>query len=287
MRLSRNPIFAALVLALFSLLPAPAGGEEASPWYLGHKSRARLIAAGGESGAVRLAGIEIALEKGFKTYWRHPGESGLPPTFDWSASDNVADIEVLYPAPQRFEDASGVTYGYDGRVILPVRVKPKDADKPIRLGLRLGYGVCKDICIPAEAELSLNLAVADNTPFRAAIEAAMSEVPRPQPLGADAALSILNLEPRQVDGKTLIAAAARIPVGGKPVLFVEAPEGWYLAPRMGLMPSDIPGASGIILIEIQERPPERNDALDLRLTLVAGGRAIETSAHLDTAKLPR
>ena len=71
---------------------------------------------GGEAGGARLAAVEIALDRGFKTYWRHPGEAGLPPAFDWSGSANLAAVEVLWPAPRRFQDAGGVSYGYEGGV---------------------------------------------------------------------------------------------------------------------------------------------------------------------------
>src|SRR3954465_8485498 len=93
------------------VLAAAAVAGEASPWIQGHHSRARLVA-GGADGAARLAAVESVLGRGFNTYWRNPGESGLPQAFDWSASENVAMAEVLWPAPTRFEDAGGVSYGY-------------------------------------------------------------------------------------------------------------------------------------------------------------------------------
>src|SRR5690349_18182355 len=68
----------------------------------GFHSSARLIS-GGRQDAALLAGIEITLDPGFKTYWRNPGDSGLPPRFDWSGSENVADVEIRYPAPYRHE----------------------------------------------------------------------------------------------------------------------------------------------------------------------------------------
>ena len=80
---------------------------------------ARLIA-GGQQGGSWLAGIEITLDPGFKTYWRNPGDSGLPPRFDWSGSENVAGVDVRWPAPERHEDAAGVAYVYGDEVVLPV-----------------------------------------------------------------------------------------------------------------------------------------------------------------------
>ena len=85
----------------------------------------------------------------------------MPPSFDWSKSANLESAQVLYPAPKRFTDKSGDTIGYKGTVVFPVRLKPKDAGKPIDVRLAFDYGVCKDICIPAQAELALSIAPGD------------------------------------------------------------------------------------------------------------------------------
>ncbi len=103
------------------------------------------------------AGVEIDLADGWKTYWRMPGEAGIAPLFDWSGSHNVAEIELRWPAPRRYHDASGETIGYAERVIFPITVRPENPEQPVNLALQLDYAVCKDICIPARVELSLVL----------------------------------------------------------------------------------------------------------------------------------
>jgi len=277
---------AALLEAMVGLFLATAAvAGEASPWVEGHHSRARLVA-GGADGAARLAAIEIALDPGFKTYWRSPGESGLPPAFDWAGSENLSAAEVLWPAPHRYEDAGGVAYGYKDRVLLPVRVSPNDTAKPLRLALKLDYGVCKDICIPAQASLALALRPGEAAPPSAAIAAALARVPRPQALGAPGDLSILAIDPQTVDGKPALAIAVRAPPSAD--LFVEAPAGWYVAAgRLQPLPAASGGADGRFLVEIFERPKDAAGTLELRLTLAAGERAVETAARLDTARLPR
>ena len=146
------PIVAVTGLAL---LGAPGCTPPPMPRRNGSKAiaRARAIINGGGN----LAGIELQLPEGWKTYWRYPGEAGgVAPSFDWSKSTNLESAQVLYPAPKRFTDKSGDTIGYKGNVLFPVRLKPKDASKPIDVHLAFDYGVCKDICIPAQAELTLN-----------------------------------------------------------------------------------------------------------------------------------
>ncbi|HEX8164843.1 MAG TPA: protein-disulfide reductase DsbD domain-containing protein [Beijerinckiaceae bacterium] len=269
-----------LFLALLAvLIPGSVAAGGASPWIQGHHSRVRLM-----DGGARLAGIEIVLDTGFKTYWRTPGESGLPPAFDWAGSDNLAGAEVLWPAPQRLEDAGGVSYGYKDHVLLPVRVIPKESGKPVRLSLRLDYGVCKDICIPAQARLALDLEPGGGA-LRPAISEALARVPKPQPLGAPGDLSVLAVAPATAGGKPALAVEVAAPPGAD--LFVEGPDGWYLG--AGPMRA-LPGAgkeTGQFLVEIFERPRSAAGPLGLRFTLVSGERAVETAASLDIASLPR
>jgi DsbC/DsbD-like thiol-disulfide interchange protein len=120
-------------------------------------SEARLLP-GEFTGETWTAGVQIDLGDGWKTYWRMPGEAGIAPHFDWSASRNVADIELRWPAPARYEDASGETIGYAHRVVFPVTVRPADPSRPVELALRLDYAVCKDVCIPARIDLGQTLA---------------------------------------------------------------------------------------------------------------------------------
>jgi DsbC/DsbD-like thiol-disulfide interchange protein len=148
----------------------------ASPWVEGYNSRVRLI-----SGAGR-AGIELSMPKGWKTYWRMPGDTGVPPGFDWAGSTNVAKVDVLYPAPIRMVDQGGTAIGYQDRVIFPLTITPVDADQPVVLTLAFEYGVCKDICIPAEAKLSLTLRPGQTSghhgPRSPDLEQAIERVPR-------------------------------------------------------------------------------------------------------------
>ena len=130
-----------------------------------------------------LAGIEIALDPGWKTYWRTPGE-GIPPSFSWDESANLKAAEVLWPAPVRFIIADAVSLGYKERVVLPVLITPEDPAKPVSLNLDIAYGVCKDICMPVEAQLSLDLEAPVRKGDREDILAALRRVPQKQEAGA-------------------------------------------------------------------------------------------------------
>lgn len=113
---------------------------------------ARLMQGEG-SGGVWSAGLEIRLAEGWKTYWRMPGDSGVPPHFDWSGSVNLDHVEVHWPAPGRYRDAAGETVGYADTVVFPLTVRAEDPQRPVELTLDLSYAVCNDICIPATVTL--------------------------------------------------------------------------------------------------------------------------------------
>ncbi len=259
-----------LIMSLF-----PAVGQSPSSARELH-SEVRLLS-GGMQGEHWLAGIEITLDEGFKTYWRNPGESGLPPRFDWSGSENVASVEIQWPAPSWHEDAAGVAYIYSHRVVLPVLVKAASPDQPVKLALSVDYGICKDICIPAHAELGATLSSPGEN--RVSIEEALAKVPHPQALGAQSDLSIVSSQASGGD-KPSLSVTVKAPDGAKPVLFAEGPEDWYLS-------SSPPDGQNRFTVMVEEKPKDFSGSVPLRLTLVAGNRAIETEVRLDVGPQPR
>ena len=111
---------------------------------------------GSRSGAVLLGGIAFQLQPGWKTYWRTPGDSGVPPRFDFSKSENIEAVTVLWPAPMKFDDgAGGHSLGYHNQFVLPLRIVAKNADKPVTLRADINYAVCEKLCIPVEANAEL------------------------------------------------------------------------------------------------------------------------------------
>src|ERR1700759_5641677 len=138
--------FTAALLA--SSLSVEAHAQDASPWIRDGHSAVRLLA-GSRSGAVLLGGVAIQLQPGWKTYWRTPGDSGVPPRFDFSKSDNVEAVTVLWRAPTKFDHGGGgFSLGYKQQVWLPLRIVAKNADKPVTLRADISYAVCDKLCIP-------------------------------------------------------------------------------------------------------------------------------------------
>jgi DsbC/DsbD-like thiol-disulfide interchange protein len=193
-----------------------------SEWVQGHNSRARLI------GGAGIAGIELELPEGWKTYWRYPGDAGgVAPAFDWSKSTNLESAQVLYPAPKRFTDSSGETIGYKGSITFPIRLKAKDAAKPIDLHVAFDYGVCKDICIPAEAELSL--VVPPDAGASEALIDAMARIPAPPEARRETDPLVTGVVTELAGDKPRIIVQAEVPGGGAHVdAFIDAPDGLYV-----------------------------------------------------------
>src|ERR1700756_3095103 len=101
-----------LAIVTFALSTAAAWAADASPWDGDTRAGVRLIAGSRTNDAMVRAGVEIKLAPGWKTYWRYPGDSGVPPRFDFAGSQNVKSVEIAWPAPHRLSDESGITIGY-------------------------------------------------------------------------------------------------------------------------------------------------------------------------------
>ncbi|MBV1867970.1 MAG: hypothetical protein KUG69_08710 [Marinosulfonomonas sp.] len=105
-----------------------------------------------------MAGIRIELAKGWKTYWRSPGEAGIPPQFNWSGSKNLGSVKIIWPTPNVYHINGMRSVGYDGTIVLPIEIAPRrKGNLPIALRAKMEIGVCEDICIPISVKLSGNL----------------------------------------------------------------------------------------------------------------------------------
>jgi len=270
-------------VTLIWLTGAPsARAQDASDWDTQAHTAARLIAGSmiktSDAPFLR-AGVEIKLDPGWKTYWRDPGDTGVPPTLDFSGSDNVKSVTVLWPAPELFPDgAGGNSIGYVDRVILPLHVAPDNAAQPSALQLKLGYAVCGNLCVPVEANLKLPLG--GDGAEEAALERAEIHVPRRVALGPNPGLAILAVhrESGETHEHVVVDVAAR---DGVPVsLFVEGPTPEWSLP----VPALAGGNSGTrkFTFDLDGLPADAHaQGAALTFTAVSGDDAIEVQTHLD------
>jgi DsbC/DsbD-like thiol-disulfide interchange protein len=255
-----------------------ARAQDASPWLRDGHSAVRLLA-GSRSGAVLLGGIAFQLQPGWKTYWRTPGDSGVPPRFDFSKSDNIEAVTILWPAPREFDDgAGGHSLGYHDQIVLPLRIVAKSADKPVTLRATVNYAVCDKLCIPVEADAELAFTSVASTED-SALFAALDTVPKPANVGDPNPLTIRDVKR---DGKSTVLVDVVAPVEtGNVNLFVEGPTPDWALPVPKLIEH---GPAGVkrFTFELDGMPPGANPVgAALKLTLVNGERSYEFNINLD------
>jgi DsbC/DsbD-like thiol-disulfide interchange protein len=273
--LRRLFLFSVTVAGFASLsVGSPTAAADASDWSQGQYSAARLIAGSTPAGSgVLRAGVEVKLAAGWKTYWRYPGDSGVPPRFDFSRSQNVASVDVAWPAPHRFSDPGGDVIGYKGDVILPLRVKPEKPAEPVVLDLKLDYAICEKLCVPVEASAQLALpgGVGDAD---TALTAAEQRVPRPVALG-EGSPTITGI---RRNGERIVVDVAAPPDMAID-LFAEGPtEEWALP-----LPQALPGSDGVrrFAFALDGLPAGATaNGATLRLTLVSPRQAAEVKHTL-------
>lgn len=259
-----RPVFAGLIA--WALLASPsAAAEAASDWVRGQASAARLVSGGGlGADQTYRPAIEIELAGQALTYWRTPGESGVPPVASFEGSTNLQTAEVQFPAPQRLQEGGSEVYGYRGRILFPLKVVPRDPSRPVELAVNFRYAACDKICIPAEARSRIELTPqAAPTDQSAAIQAAEARVPAPW--APPAPKLVLTRS-----GPTAWSVALTPNTEGQD-LFAEAPEGWFFETHPK------PGGFDLVMAE----HPSEADGVPVTLTLETPKGAWERSLKLD------
>jgi DsbC/DsbD-like thiol-disulfide interchange protein len=269
--------FAATILIFASSAAIEARAQDASPWQRDGHSAVRLLA-GSRSGTVLLGGIAFQLQPGWKTYWRTPGDSGVPPRFDFSKSENIEAVTVLWPAPLKFDDgAGGHSLGYHDQVILPLRIVAKNADKPVLLRAAINYAVCEKLCIPVEASAELPITSVASTEDNA-LFAALDTVPKPANVGDPNPLTIRDVKR---EGKSTVLVDVVSPDPGGVNLFAEGPTPDWSLPVPKPLEHSPPGVRRFAF-ELDGLPPGTNPAgAALKLTLVGADRSYEFNINLN------
>jgi DsbC/DsbD-like thiol-disulfide interchange protein len=252
-----------LVAALAAGPPAEAAS---SNWADSEGGRVRLVTSGQPDAEGRLQGVlDIALKPGWKTYWRDPGDSGVPPQLDISASTNVSGAEMSFPAPRRHDDGYGQWAGYDHPVALPVTFTVATAGQKAVISADIFLGVCETICIPIQARLTVDPAAdPDNADDAESVRAAIAALPAKA--GAD-----FGATPLPGDHETL-AVEATVP--GDPAaadFFVAGTDDYMFGPPA----REVKAGKVVFTVPILDRPSSTptGDGLHYTLTGTAGAVA--------------
>lgn len=278
----RLAVLTAAALGLAALAGPGAAEAAETPWQHAKGASARLVTAVDGTGTLGEipAGLHIRLEPHWKTYWRSPGDAGLPPALDWAGSENLGTATLAYPAPHRFQLFGLETYGYETEVVFPLTLPVARAGQPQHLALAATVLVCSDICIPANFSFALDLPAGAAAPDPAAanlIDRYANAVPGDGG-AAGLVLGPVGATTAGPNGGLRIEATAREPFE-TPDIFVEgAPGDAFAAPRITTQDGGRRLVAEIDRIQAAADPPVALVGSPVVLTLVDGPRSVEAQA---------
>jgi suppressor for copper-sensitivity B len=228
MRLLKLGCFGAVFSCFAFGTGLPLAAESVSEWVVTDQSRLRLISShdGVGTGDSLRIGLQIQLNPGWKTYWRYPGDAGIPPRLDWSGSENLKSADIRWPLPEQFEAYGFSSWGYRREVVFPIDIKLQETGKRLDLKLHLLLGICEDVCIPYEHHLALALDAGrgDLTKEAAIIEEFASRVP--EQIGSDGTPLTQATAKAGEDGRFMVTVEATQTME-EPSIIVEGKEGAY------------------------------------------------------------
>lgn len=217
------------------------------------------------------AALRVTMADGWKTYWRSPGEAGIPPRFDWRGSRNLLGVEMIWPTPRITVDHGMLTIGYARELVLPMQLIPQRAGQDVRLKGLIEIGVCREVCIPAELRVNatLNPGAAQRDPR---IAASLAN----QPYSASEAgvgRVACRVSPMQ-DGLGLRAEIDMPRLGGQETAIIEVgdPQVWVAKPKTTRQGGRLVAQTSLHHVE------GRSFALDrksIRVTVLSGGEAVD------------
>lgn len=259
----------ALMASIATLAPIPAVAQN-GVGMAGDVVTVDLLEGWREADGRHMAAIRLTLADGWKTYWRAPGDGGLPTTLQWSNSDNLDALRILWPRPDVFEDGRMRSLGYTGEVVLPIELTPnKDGD--ITLDARLNFGVCKEVCVPAAVDLQ-HVMTDHQTGGVTQIRAALGTAPT-SASQADIHSITCAIEPTAKGHALSVDVSAHI-AGKHRAMVVEItdPEVWVSATNLK---TDGPLWQGMTHIYDHRAVPSTIDLSEVRITLLTDNAAID------------
>ncbi len=261
--MTKRPILAALFA--LSALPAHALTQE-------DVLSARLLSGWQTESGTRMAAVELTLAPGWKTYWRSPGEAGIPPSFDFTGSTNLKSVIFHWPRPSVFDLNGMQTIGYHDGVVLPMEIRAKDPSAPVTLRLGMDLGVCSDICLPAS--LSFDAELGGKGATDPAIRAALADMPRP---ATSAGLTGIGCAVEPIRDGLRVTAAVDMPELGpdETVVFETKTQGvWVSEATASREGSTLTAVSDMVP---PEGAPFALDRSGVTVTVIAENSAVEIS----------
>lgn len=233
--------------------------------------QATLLTGWRQADGSHMAGIRLELEPGWHTYWRAPGDAGIPPIFDMSGSGNFKDAQVIWPRPEVYEQNGLRSIVYKDQIVLPLQVLPRSKGKDIALTAKIEIGICKDICIPQTLKIS---AVLPATSAKRDSRIAASLADRPYSgKQAGAANVRCQISPAS-DGISLQTSFTLPPVGRREAIVIETANLllWVAEPDMKRSGNTL---TAVTNIQHVEDAPFMLNRSGIRITVLGESQAVE------------
>lgn len=276
-RLAAMPLLAlGFCLGALFCLPYTATAET-TPWAENDGGRMRIVTLPPDAeGRVR-GGLEIEPKPGWITYWREPGEAGIPPKLSVAEGDAAKIGALSYPVPKRVGDGKLLDIGYDQPVTLPFELTLNDPKAPKPVTLSSFIGLCRDICIPFQADFRLELKPEQMTPPEEFMILQKAGAFLPDPPSMDFSVTHYAL----TDTDKTLKLALRLPqdTRDKPQVLVTGPEGYVLFDEQS---GTREGDSYRVEMPIAKLPVKYDiKGKRWNILVIAGTRAMETSLAFD------
>jgi DsbC/DsbD-like thiol-disulfide interchange protein len=217
-----------------------------------------------------IAALQVTLAPGWKTYWRAPGEGGIPPRFDWAGSQNLSRVELHWPTPDVFDQNGMLSLGFEDELVLPIELYPAQPGAGIAMRADLEIGICEDVCIPVKVQLAADLSGAGAGNPR--ISSAMRAAPQS---GRSAGLTGLGCQVDAISDGLRLTATLEMPVlGAKETVVFELPD-----QRIWVSPASSRRAGRMLTAVTELVPPNAKpfslNRSDVRITVLSEGRGVE------------
>lgn len=221
--------------------------------------------------------LQIEPRAGWITYWKEPGDAGIPPQIVFSKNGEVTLDKVSYPIPKRIDNGTLRDIGYDKPVAFPFELTVNQPGRPLGLSASAFVGLCRNICIPFQAEFSLTLAPLKGTPVEEAMILSEALAKLPEPPSETFAL----VQYAMTQGGDVLSLTLRLPpeTGNAPQVIVTGPEGHALF-------DGINGKQNGDLYSLDMPVGKLPKGYDIKgkrwgILAIAGNRAMETSLAFD------
>lgn len=217
-----------------------------------------------------MAALQVTLAPGWKTYWRVPGDGGIPPRFGWAGSQNMTGVTFHWPVPDVFRSSGMRSIGYEGIVIVPVEITVEEMNAPARMVGQVQIGVCEEICVPVVLEFDAVLPAGGTRD--GAIVAALSDRPR---TAAEVGVGDVTCALAATADGLRVTAAVEVPALGQVeevVIETGDQQVWVSEPETARQGDTLFAQSDMVHVEGGGIALDRSK---VRITIIGEGRAVD------------